>query len=61
MTWLSVQQFAGFQRAAASRSRGQVAIPDVRLSLAEATGLWTDIRAAFGPATGRDLGPKKLG
>ena len=61
MTWLSVQQFAGFQRAAASRSRGQVAIPDVRLSLAEATGLWTDIRAAFGPATGRDLAPQELG
>ena len=61
MTWLSVQQFAGFQRAAASRSRGQVAIPDVRLSLAEATALWTDIRAAFSPATGRDLAPQELG
>ena len=61
MTWLSDQQFAGFQRAARRRSRGQVTIPDVRLSLAEATALWTDIRAAFGPATGRDLAPQELG
>ena len=61
MTWLSVQQFAGFQRAAARRSRGQVTIPDVRLSIAEATALWTDIRAAFGPAKGRNLAPQELG
>ena len=61
MTWLSAQQFAGFQRAAARRSRGQVTIPDVRLSLAEATALWTDIRAAFGPAQGRNLGSQELG
>lgn len=61
MTWLSAQQFAGFQRAAARRSRGQVAIPDVRLSLAEATALWTDIRAAFCPAKGRNLAPQELG
>ena len=61
MTWLSVQQFAGFQRAAARRSRGQVRIPDVRLSLAEATALWTDIRKAFGPAWGRNLAPQELG
>ena len=61
MTWLSAQQFAGFQRAAERRSRGQATIPDVRLSLAEATALWTDIHAAFGPATGRDLAPQELG
>lgn len=61
MTWLSAQQFAGFQRAAARRSRGQVRIPDVRLSLAEATALWTDIHAAFGPAKGRNLAPQELG
>ena len=61
MTWLSAQQFAGFQRAASRRSRGQVTIPDVRLSLAEASALWTDIHAAFGPATGRDLAPQELG
>ena len=61
MTSLSALQFAGFQRAARRRSRGQVTIPDVRLSLAEATALWTDIRAAFGPATGRDLAPQELG
>lgn len=61
MTWLSVQQCAGFQSAAAKRSRGQVAIPDVQLSLAEATGLWTDIRAAFGPGKGRNLTPQELG
>jgi len=61
VTWLSVQQFAGFQRAAARRSRGQVTIPDVRLSIAEATALWTDIRAAFGPAKGRNLAPQELG
>jgi conjugal transfer pilus assembly protein TraV len=61
VTSLSALQFAGFQRAARRRSRGQVTIPDVRLSLAEATALWTDIRAAFGPATGRDLAPQELG
>jgi len=61
VTRLSAQQFAGFQRAAARRSRGQVTIPDVRLSLAEATALWTDIRAAFGPAKGRNLTPQELG
>lgn len=61
MTWLSVQQFEGFQRATARRSRGQVAIPDVRLSLAEATALWTDIRDAFCPAKGRNLAPQELG
>lgn len=61
MIWLSDEQFAGFQRAARSRSRGQVAIPDVRLSLAEATGLWTDIRAAFGPAWGRNVASQELG
>ncbi|WP_458732904.1 hypothetical protein [Sphingobium xenophagum] len=61
MTSLSAQQFAGFQRAASRRSRGQVAIPDVRLSLAEATALWTDIRAAFGPPKGRNLVPQELG
>lgn len=61
MSWLSVQQFAGFQRAAARRSRGQVRIPDVRLSLAEATALWTDINEAFGPAWGRNLAPQELG
>lgn len=61
MTWLSVQQFAGFQRATARRSRRQVTIPDVRLSFAEATALWTDIRTAFGPATGRNLAPQELG
>lgn len=61
MTWLSAQQFAGFQGAAAKRSRGQVTIPDVRLSLAEATVLWTDICAAFGPAKGRNLAPQELG
>ena len=61
MTWLSAQQFAGFQRAASRRSRGQVAIPNVRLSLAEATALWTDIHAAFGPAMGRNLAPQELG
>ena len=61
MTWLSALQFAGFQRAAARRSRGQVRIPDVRLSLAEATALWTDIREAFGPAWGRNLAPQELG
>lgn len=61
MTWLSVQQFAEFQRAAGRRSRGQVTIPDVRLSIAEATALWTDIRAAFGPATGSSLTAEELG
>ncbi len=61
MTWLSAQQFAGFQRAARRRSRAQVTIPDVRLSLAEATALWTDIREAFGPAWGRNLVPQELG
>lgn len=61
MTWLSAQQFAGFQCAAARRSRGQVTIPDVRLSLAEATALWTNIRTAFGPAKGRNLAPQELG
>jgi conjugal transfer pilus assembly protein TraV len=61
VTWLSAQQFAGFQRAASRRSRGQVTIPDVRLSLAEATALWTDIRAAFGPPKGRNLAPQELG
>jgi conjugal transfer pilus assembly protein TraV len=61
VTWLSAQQFAGFQRAASRRSRGQVAIPDVRLSLAKATALWTDIRAAFGPPKGRNLAPQELG
>lgn len=61
MTSLSAQQFAGFQRAASRRSRGQVAIPDVRLSLAEATPLWTDIVAAFGPAKGRNLASQELG
>jgi len=61
VTWLSAQQFAGFQRAARRRSRAQVTIPDVRLSLAEATALWTDIREAFGPAWGRNLVPQELG
>ena len=61
MTWLSAQQFAGFKRAAGRRSRGQVTIPDVRLSLAEATALWTDIRAAFCPAKGRNLTAHELG
>lgn len=61
MTSLSAQQFAGFQRAAGRRSQGQVRIPDVRLSLAEATALWTDIRKAFGPAWGRNLAPQELG
>lgn len=61
MTWLSAQQFAGFQRAAGRRSRGQATIPDVRLSLAEAIALWTDIRTAFGPAKGRNLTAHELG
>ncbi|MBA4353206.1 MAG: hypothetical protein C0409_00800 [Novosphingobium sp.] len=61
MTWLSVQQFAGFQRAAARRSRGQVAIPNVRLSLAEATALWTDVCTAFSSAMGRSLTTQELG
>lgn len=61
MTWLSAQQFAGFQRAAERRSRGQATIPDVRLSLAEAIALWTDIRTAFGPAKGRNLTAHELG
>lgn len=61
MTWLSAQQFAGFRRAAGRRSCGQATIPDVRLSLAEAIALWTDIRTAFGPAKGRNLTAHELG
>lgn len=61
MTSLSVQQFAAFQRAAGRHSQEQVRIPDVRLSLAEATALWNDIREAFGPAWGRKLAPQELG
>lgn len=49
MTRLTEQQFAGFRRAASRASRGQVCVPDVVMTVAEAIALWRDISAAFGP------------
>jgi conjugal transfer pilus assembly protein TraV len=60
MTWLTLQQRAGLSRAVARRSQGQVSLPDVRLTRAEAIALWQDLVAAFAAPSGRLLTPREL-
>ena len=61
MTWLTAQQFAGFRCAVTRASRGQVTIPDVVMTAAEAIALWRDVSAAFGAGTSRPLTSVEVG
>lgn len=60
MTWLTLQQRAGLARAVARRSQGQVSLPDVRLTRAEAIALWQDLVATIAVPGGRLLTPREL-
>lgn len=55
-----MQQRAGLSRAVARRSQGQVSLPDVRLTRAEAIALWQNLVAAFAAPSGRLLTPHEL-
>jgi conjugal transfer pilus assembly protein TraV len=60
VTWLTLQQRAGLSRAIGRRSQGQVSLPDVRLTRAEAIALWQDLVASFAAPSGRLLTPREL-
>lgn len=60
MTALEPRQLAGFARAVARKSRGQVALPPVPIGRAAAIALWDDIAASFGGTTGHPLSADDL-
>lgn len=60
VTWLTLQQRVSLCGAVARRSQGQVSLPDVRLTRAEAIALWQDLDAVFAAPDGRLLTPREL-